>query len=297
MSTKWVFEEYQCSYDENLEHWKVRDIQQEQLDQALALIGKLEKQNQQLKAKLKALHQRQFKANKKRKVKSYQNKTNEKSTEKKKKRGPPKGHPGWFRAKPDHIDKTVQVDAPQHCPHCACSDLTPLDEIKDHLQEDIVLVPQTLVTNFSHHQAYCPKCRRAVMQVANGELLNCPIGPTTKAAAVYLRYGLNIPYRKVKELFEVFFNMPFVPASAMNFDRQATKKGQPLYEDLKQKVRALAAAHGDETHWRQDGINHFLWYGGSKKLALFLIARHRSGKVAKSIFGKDYHGVLHTDGY
>ena len=297
LSTKWVFEEYQRSSDEHIEHWKVRQIQQEELDKALELLGKLEKQNEQLKAKLKALHQRQFKANKKRKAKSEQNKTKDQSSKKKKKRGPPKGHPGWFRRKTDHIDKTVFVDAPDHCPHCACSDLTPLDEIKDHLQEDIVLVPQTYVINFSHQQAYCPKCRRAVIQAAEGELLNCPIGPTTKAAAVYLRYGLNIPYRKVKELFEVFFNMPFVPASAMNFDRQATKKGHPLYQDLKEKVRALSAAHADETYWRQDGINHFLWYGGSKKLALFLIARHRSGKVAKSIFGDDFDGVLIADGY
>ena len=296
LSTQWVFEEYQRSCDEHLEHWKVRDIQQEQLEKALAYIGKLEEENQKLKAKLKALHQRQFKANKKPKI-SANKSQDAPDSEKIKKRGAPKGHPGWYRRPPDHIDKTIFVEAPARCPHCAGTDLTPVDEIKDHLQEDIVLVPRTYVINFSHQQAYCPKCRRAVIQAAEGELLNCPIGPTTKAAAVYLRYGLNIPYRKVKQLFEVFFNMPFVPASAMNFDRQATKKGQPLYHDLKEKLRALSAAHADETSWRQDGVNHFLWYGGSRKLALFLIARHRSGKVAQSIFGDDFDGVLIADGY
>ena len=136
LSTNFVFEEYQCSYDENLEHWKIRDIQQEELEKALAYIGELEKQNEQLKAKLKALHQKQFKANKKRKAKSEQNQTNDKSS-KNKKRGPPKGHPGWFRKKADHIDKTVFVDAPDQCPHCHCTQLTPVDEIKAHLQEDI----------------------------------------------------------------------------------------------------------------------------------------------------------------
>ncbi|MDR4507715.1 MAG: transposase [Candidatus Brocadiaceae bacterium] len=65
-----------------------------------------------------------------------------------------------------------------------------------------------------------------------------------------MRYGLRVPYRKVQEVFEVFFNMPFVPASAMTFDRQATKKGEPLYQDLKEKLRASAVVHADETHWK-----------------------------------------------
>ena len=67
LSTKWVFEEYQRSSDEHLEHWKVRQIQQEELEKALAYIGKLEKENEQLKAKLKTMNQRQFKSNKKHK--------------------------------------------------------------------------------------------------------------------------------------------------------------------------------------------------------------------------------------
>ena len=65
LSTQWVFEEYQRAYDEHCEHWKARDLQQEDLEKALRYIGELEKQNEELKAKLKALHQRQFKAKRK----------------------------------------------------------------------------------------------------------------------------------------------------------------------------------------------------------------------------------------
>jgi len=295
LSAQWVWEEYQRSYDEHLEHWKVRDGLQEQLEKALAYIGELEKQNEELKARLKALHQRQFKSNKKPGGQSAEN--DRSATQKGKKRGAPKGHLGWYRRRPDHIDKTVTVPAPEVCPHCACSDLTPVVAMKDHVQEDIVLQPRTHVTHFKHHQVFCPKCNRLVIQGAKGELLNCQIGPTTKAAAVFLRYGLNIPYRKVKELFEVFFNMPFVPASAMAFDRTATRKGQPLYEDLKEKLRAAALAHADETYWRQDGVGHYIWYAGNCELALFHIDRQRSSQVAQSILGNDFSGVLHTDGY
>jgi hypothetical protein len=297
LSTQWVWEEYQRSHDEHCEHWRVRDILRDELDKALRYISELEKENEQLKASLKALHQRQFKANKRKKQNS--DNSNDQTTEpgQKKKRGAPKGHPGWSRRKPDHVDKTAIVSAPEKCPHCACSNLTPLEEFKDHLQEDIVLQPRTFVTNFKHHQAFCPKCNRAVIQAAEGELLNCQIGPVTKAAAVFLRYGLRIPYRKVQELFDVFFNMPFVPASAMAFDRTATRKGEPLYVDLKTKLLHTAFAHADETHWREDGINHYVWYAGNDDLAVFHIDRHRSSAVAMSILGNNYGGVLNTDGY
>jgi len=295
LSTAWVFDEYQRSHDEHLDHWRFRDEQLEELDKALAYINDLEKENEQLKAKLRALHQRQFKANKKKSTTDQS--ADHPSVTKRKKRGAPKGHPGWSRRKPDHIDKTVFVPAPQNCPHCQGSDLRPIEEIKDHIQEDIVLQPRTFVTNFRHHQAFCPKCRRNVVQGADSELLNCHIGPTTKAVAVYLRYGLQLPYRKVKQLFDVLFNMPFVPASAMAFDRTATRKGQPLYENLKQKVRNAASAHADETSWRQDGIGHYLWYAGNDQLAFYLIDRHRSAKVVEKLLGDDFRGILNTDDY
>jgi len=294
LSTQWVLDEYHQSNDEHLEHWKTRDIQQEELAKALELVGKLEKENEELKAKLQALHKRQFKPNHKPAPQSSQDRSD---PARKKKRGAPKGHPGWYRRKPDHIDKTVIVPAPEVCPHCASTDLTPVDNMKDHLQEDIVLQPRTHVTNFKHHQAFCARCNRPVVQAAEGELLDCHIGPTTKAAAVFLRYGLRIPYRKVQQLFDVFFDMPFVPASAMAFDRTATRKGKPLYEDLKEKVRASSSVHADETYWRQDGIGHFVWYAGNDDLALFHIDRHRSSQVAQSILGHNFDGVLTADGY
>lgn len=86
LSTQWVFEEYQLSHDEYLEHWKVREIQQEELEKVLENIGKLEKENEELKAKVKALHQRQFKPNRKRNQKSLEDSGNDISSPEKRKK-------------------------------------------------------------------------------------------------------------------------------------------------------------------------------------------------------------------
>lgn len=290
LSAEFVFAEYQNSHEEHLDHWKARDELNELLEQMRGYTQELEAQNAELKAKLTALHRRQFKANRKQPPASA-------PPPGRRKRGAPTGHPAWQRPKPVHIDQTRIVAAPQVCPHCKGTDLTPIAAIKEHLQEDIVLAPRPQVTCFKHHQAFCANCRRPVIQAAAGEMLNCPIGPTTKALAVFLRYGMRVPYRKVQELFGVLFGMRFVPASALGFDRAATLKGQPLYEDLKEKLRVALTANADETSWRQDGIGHYLWYAGNEDLALYHIDRHRSAEAAQLMLGEDFAGVLTTDGY
>ncbi len=45
-------------------------------------------------------------------------------------------------------------------------------ETLDHLQEDIVIRPQTLVTCYRHGQAFCARCHQPVVQTGEGELLN-----------------------------------------------------------------------------------------------------------------------------
>ncbi len=139
------------------------------------------------------------------------------------------------------------------CPHCGCKPLRPSRQKQIHCQEDIVLQPKTVVTEFVHDTAFCPQCRRPVFQTAPHELRNSLIGPVTKAAAVFLRHKVKLCYRDIRKVFYGIFGMPFVPASAMNFDRCVAALGQPLHDDLRAKVKASRIAHGDETSWRLDG--------------------------------------------
>ena len=145
--------------------------------------------------------------------------------------------------------------------------------------------------------AYCPVCRRAVHDTASDELRNSRIGPVTKAVAVWLHHGLKLPFRPIRELFTTLFGMRFVPASALNFSLAAANKGRPLYEDLKQKIRAAWLLHLDETSWRLDGKSAWLWYAGNADLDFFHIAPSRATAVLLEILGDDYRGDFVSDGY
>lgn len=256
----------------------------------------LEKANTKIEfltAENKRLHQHQFKPNRRKPPPE----TPQQKTTKKKKRGPPFGHPPWNRRPPDHIDKTVNVPAPDTCPHCCCTSLEPSEEKQTCCQEDIILHPATFVTKFVHNTSFCPKCRRTVFQTAPNELRNSLIGPVTKATAVFMRHEVKLSYDDICKIFQSVFGMPFVPASAMNFDQQIAGLGNGLYEDLRDKIRSSHIAHGDETSWRIDGQSAQLWYAGNRDLAFYLVDPSRGGDVALSIFGENWPGNLVADDY
>jgi transposase len=300
LSTTWVLEEYRRAADVYQEHLRIIDGFDGHLKARDERIRILERENAQLQAKLQALHRRQFRSNKKKDAETGGKEVEGVSLSnegKKKKRGAPAGHPGWVRPKPDRVDQTVHVPAPKICPHCQSDLLAPMEETTEHVQEDIVIQPRTRVTRYLHGQAFCPRCNRPVVQAGKGELLNAPIGPVAKSVAIYLRYRIGIPYRKTTELFRELFGLKFVPASALGFDRKAAARGTPIYEDLRDKIRASDVVHADETSWRGDGLGHYVWFAGNENLSFFHIDRHRSAEVAKTIFGEDFDGTLVRDRY
>ena len=299
MSTTWTLEEYRRGQEFYQEHLRITDLFDERLQAALNQNRKLEKELAELRAKYRALHQKQFKPNKKINAASGTQMSDGESDPPagKKRRGAPVGHPGWFRPKPTEIDRFVDVAAPQRCPHCGSKDLRPLDEPMEHIQEDIVLVPRPVATRYVHDQAFCLHCRRPVVAAAADEIINAPIGPVAKATAMYLRYDVCIPYRKVIEILRSLFGLTCVPASLVGFDRKTAKSGEKIYADLREKIRASAVVHADETSWRSDGIGHYVWFAGNENLAFFQIDRHRSAAVARTIFGEDFAGTLVRDRY
>jgi len=300
LSSTWVLEEYRQAADVYQEHLRIIDGFDGELKARDQRIRILERENAELKAKLQMLHRRQFRLNKKKEASNDEKEVERGSgfnEGKRKKRGASAGHPGWGRPKPGRVDRTVDVPAPKICPHCHSDDLIPMKESTEHVQEDIVIRPQTLVTRYLHGQAFCTRCRRLMVQAGEGELLNAPIGPVAKSLAIYLRYRIGIPYRKTTELFREVFGLKFVPASALGFDRKAAARGAPIYEDLREKIRASDIVHGDETSWRSDGVGHYVWFAGNENLAFFHLDRHRSAEVAKNIFGEDFGGTMVRDRY
>ena len=210
-----------------------------------------------------------------------------------KKRGGLFGHIGWFRKRPDKIDRIEEIKL-SRCPECGSHDLTECKKIDEHIQEDIIL-PRVEATLYRHHHYYCPGCHKVVSGKGKDELANSYIGPKAKAFAAFLRYGVKISERDVKILFERAFNLKIAASSIAGFRYQLKRAGSPLYQKLKQALKTGSFIHADETGWKVDGKTRWLWKFSNKKISVSHIDESRGQKVVEEMLGNEYDGVLISD--
>lgn len=248
---------------------------------------KLQEENRLLKLQIQELRDKFFKKN------TPKPKEPDEPPSPPKKRGAPVGHPGVTRKPPDHVDEHVDVHL-EKCPECGGTHLRDCRRHEDHYQEDIIL-PKVKVTRFRHHVYYCPDCQEEVCGIGPDELPGSYIGPTTKSLAVFLHYQMKIPYRKIRLLFHEIFHLDFNPSSCPGFDQQIRNKGSPLYAALCQRLKTQPFVHIDETGWRKDGINHWLWCFIASGIAVYRLDRSRGGKVVTAMLGKRFAGVMISD--
>ena len=107
LSTRWVLGEYRRAAEVYQEHLRIIDAFDDELKAKEDRIRILERENAELKARLQALHRRQFRPNKKKEAETDVQSASSSSEGEKKKRGARVGHPGWVRPKPEDRKSVV----------------------------------------------------------------------------------------------------------------------------------------------------------------------------------------------
>jgi transposase len=156
-------------------------------------------------------------------------------------------------------------------------------------------LPRVEATLYRHHHYYCLGCHKVVAGKGKDELPSSYIGPKAKAFAAFLRYGVKISERDVKTLFERAFNLKIVASSITGFRYQLKRAGFPLYRILRESLKKGSFIHADETGWKVDGKNHWLWKFSNKKVSVSHIDESRGQKVLEKMVGDRYEGVLISD--
>ena len=78
----------------------------------------------------------------------------------------------------------------------------------------------------------------------------------------------------------------------------ARRQLQSNADGLKAEMQASKVVHGDETGWRENGQNGYIWAfvtDGPEAVRYFERDQSREHQVAKGILGDDFHGHLVTD--
>jgi transposase len=205
------------------------------------------------------------------------------------------GHEGISRLLPANVDETIEQSL-ETCPHCQ-SKLGSPTETTEHIQEDIIPA-HVRVTKYRRNRYWCPCCHKIIdAPYHKTEVPASRIGPNALIQAAILKYNHCLPYRKIAEVLKELSGLN-VSAGALAQSLQRLSQWLNIEQQtILEAIRAGPVVHIDETGWRLDGKNHWLWAFVNEKLAYYRIERSRGRRIVKDTLNDNYSGTIITDFY
>jgi transposase len=203
--------------------------------------------------------------------------------------------PGRRREPPDRRI----VYAPTQCPHCA----TLLRRGRVVRRRQVIELPLTPVEVVEHVvlERRCPGCGarcQGPMPDLSAEVgAHRRVSWRVAALVVLLRTKLRLPVAQVQWLLDQVWGLHLSVGAICGLLDEAARAVRPAYEALLAAARASPVVHLDETGWRENGRNGWVWTLTTPTERLFRFATSRAGAVARALLGPDAEGVLVSDFY
>jgi transposase len=198
------------------------------------------------------------------------------------------GRKGFQESEADQVIEIGSQDRGQ-CPHCG----GPLQE-KGTQERFVVDMAPFRVRRILYRlrKKYCPQCKK-VLQPAIPELLPRSLyGNQLVATVAVMHYLHGIPMGRICEQIHLS------PGSLVEVFHRLSRLLEKVPAQLIQDYRLCAVKHADETGWRTDGKNGYVWLFATEKISIFQFRKSRSADVPKGVFGPQrLAGVLVVDRY
>jgi len=200
-----------------------------------------------------------------------------------KKTGQKKGHEGYSRKTPEKIDKVIEYQLAE-CPECGGHNLSDVQEERERVITDI---PEQSAINIliTLERKYCKDCKKMVEPKIEEALPNARFGLRLMLLVLIMKLDSRIPSKKITSLLEMLYNVKITDGEVYAILKQLSKAFDFYYDELIRKIREALVKNIDETSWRTNGKNRWLWIFINKEVALFLIRKKRSSEVPKELLG------------
>lgn len=265
----------------------------------------LQKKNKQLEKEKEDIRRQRdryrnmiFRPNVKPKGKGGKDKDMDGAKNRKKKRGRKKGHNGSGRNMPRRVDEVKKIYL-IHCPVCK-NRVSRSKKINTHTVEDIPSLEKikTEVTRYEIEEQWCSYCKKRVRAHPIGVIPKSRLGINILIYVLIQKYGAKSSWSSIIFNLATYFNLRVSEGSLVGMMHRARKWLGPWYDRILEEVRGSPVKYADETNWRIDGINHWLWGFFTEKEAYYTVEESRGKAVAEENL-KDSHteDILVRDDY
>lgn len=179
------------------------------------------------------------------------------------------------------------------CPICG-EPVSDTQEIRERIIEDIEQ-PKTRNTKHLIHRCYCRNCDKIVEPEIYDALPNSRFGLKLMILILILKLDCRIPSNKITSLLSSVFGVKISDGEIYNILKKLSKSFGSYYSELEEKIRNALAKHIDETSWRINGQNNWLWIFINKEVALYVVEKQRSSEVPIRILGNQEGKFITSD--
>lgn len=191
----------------------------------------------------------------------------------------------------------TEIHAAEQCPDCG----TALSggSVK-RTREVIELVPSPAeVVEHVVIERRCPRCRRRVtptLDLRDEVVGQQRLGISLLALIVTLREAGRLPVGMIQWYLATVHRVQVSVGAIVAASHQVATRGAAAVDRIREQVRAGPVVHADETGWRQDGQNGYLWTFSTPTERYFEYGG-RDGAVVDRALGDAFAGVLVSDFY
>jgi transposase len=189
---------------------------------------------------------------------------------------------------------------PEQCAACG-GQLSGLTLARRRQVVEIPPPPPVEVTEHRVYRGWCSYCHRwraAPLDLSGQVLGRGRLGVGIASLVAHLRIGLRLPLRLIQRYLADLHGLRVSLGEVADLLRRVAAAGQGAYAQLRTQVRASAVVLGDETGWREDGRNGYVWHAGTLDGVRYFEYHHsRAGAIINALLGEEFTGVLVSDFY
>lgn len=190
------------------------------------------------------------------------------------------------------------VHACSHCPDCGRA----LSGGTEYSRRQIIELPEipVCIRDQVRLSRYCGVCQKSCVpapDLSNLTVGESRFGQRVHALVGYLRQVGRLPLRSIASLLSALCRLRISVGEVNQMLSRLATAGASAYAALQKQLRASRYVHGDETGWRENGQNGYLWSFSTPQVAYFTYPKTRAGSVVTAVLGQDYGGIVVSDFY
>lgn len=180
------------------------------------------------------------------------------------------------------------------CKYCGSTHLSEPTCTYTRLVEDIVPA-RIIVTKYVITRRYCKNCKRQVSGAVYDALPNERFGLRLMLLMVSLKLS-GLSYQKISHLLGMLFSLDVTESAINHAVTKISRAFGRRYEQMIEELKTERNIHGDETSWRINGKNHWLWAFVGRWTVIYEIDKSR-GRTAPMRILKGYDGNITSDSW